>query len=87
MKLHCLPPSFSIASFSRTFLSNKGEHGTRVTFDEEQGTTRRGKKGAEVRVVRFLLLAFLCAQIYIEREARLGTFGKVILLNYIKELH
>ena len=58
-----------------------------MTFDEEQGTTGRGKKRAEVRVVRFLLLAFLCAQMYIEREARLGTFGQVILLNKIKELH
>ena len=46
-------------------VSHRGERETRVTGDEAQGTMGRVKKGD----ARFLLPAFLCVQIFIEREA------------------
>ena len=57
---------------SRAFFSHRGERQTRVTDDEAQGTM--GRRKAEVR---FFFPAFLCAQIFVEREkfgTRQGTF-------------
>ena len=45
--------------------SHIGERETRVTGDEAQGTIGRRKKRREAR---FLLPAFFCTQIFIERE-------------------
>ena len=45
--------------------SHIGERKTRVTGDEAQGTMGRRKKRREAR---FLLPAFFCTQIFIERE-------------------
>ena len=42
-----------------------------VTGDEAQGTMGRGKMRGATRLARFLLSAFLCAQI-LSRERRLG---------------
>ena len=46
-------------------VSHRGGRETLVTGDEAQGTMGRVKK----RDARFLLPAFLCVQIFIEREA------------------
>lgn len=42
------------------------------TGDKAQGTMGRRKKRGEARLARLLLPAFLCAQIFIERERHLG---------------
>ena len=47
---------------------HRGERKTRVTEDETQGTMGRVKKGGEARLAPLLFPAFLCAQIFIERE-------------------
>ena len=50
-------------------LSHIGERETRVTGDEAQGTMGKRKKRREAkREARFLLPAFFCTQIFIERE-------------------
>ena len=69
-KLHCcniaIPAGISL--FLRRFVfrmvSHRGGCETRITGDEAQGTMGRVKKGD----ARFLFTAFLCAQIFIERE-------------------
>ena len=47
---------------------HRGERKLRVTEDETQGTIGRVKKGGEARLAPLLFPAFLCAQIFIERE-------------------
>ena len=59
---------------SCAFFSYRGGRQTRVTYDEEQGTM--GRRKAEVH---FFFPAFLCAQIFVERETfgtRQGTFER-----------
>ena len=56
--------SLLLRRFVFRMVSRTGGRETRVTGDEAQGTMGRVKKGD----ARFLLPAFLCAQIFIERE-------------------
>ena len=53
-------------------VSHRGECKTRVTGDEAQGTMGRVKKGGEACLACLLFPAFLCAQIFLERERRPG---------------
>ena len=56
----CQPPPQALS-----FSHGRGEHETRVTGDEPQGTMGRVETTGEARC---LLLAFLCPHVFIERE-------------------
>ena len=61
-------------------VSHRGGCETRITGDEAQGAMGRVKKGD----ARFLLTAFLCAQIFIERERDVWVLGSPWILLFYK---
>ena len=57
--------------FFRSLVANKGKRESELKSDKAQGTMGRGKEKEEEAkhlLARFLLPAFLCEQIYIERS-------------------
>ena len=60
--------SLLLRRFVFRMVSRRSERKTRVTGDEVQGNIGRVKKGGEARLAPLLFPAFLCAQIFIERE-------------------
>lgn len=56
--------------FFRSLVANKGKRESELKSDKAQGTMGRGKEKEEAKhlLARFLLPAFLCEQIYIERS-------------------
>ena len=66
-----LPPPRPQAHRFRTLLANNRRRRAQMPGNEAQGTTERKQ-----RLARFLLLTFLCAQLYIEKETSGNEAGK-----------
>ena len=71
------PVSSSSASFFALLVGNKGQRESRGISNEARGTKERRKKRGEApaKSCLFLLPAFVCAQIYIERETSENESG------------